>query len=133
MKLKNSKKKVIISVIVVIVAIVTAILIFALNHTEKPTPPEFGFFEIHEHDVTLHPSKKYLSTHQSTTDGELLYCLNDEPTSDACNWQTSARYYIEYDYTYYAFIKSTATGLISEPEMLNYSTPGYINGHEMQI
>lgn len=133
MELKNSKKVIIVSIIVIIAIIITVILIFALNHAEEPTPPEFGFFEIDEHGITIHPSKKYLSSHQSAADGELLYCLNDEPTSDTCNWQTSAEYYIEYDYTYYAFIKSTATGLISEPETLNYSNPDYVNGHEIQI
>lgn len=133
MELKNSKKVIIVSIIVIIAIIITVILIFALNHAEEPTPPEFGFFEIDEHSLIVHPSKKYLSSHQNVSNGELLYCLNDEPTPDTCDWHTSAEYYIEYDFTYYAFIKSTATGLISEPEALNYSNPDYINDHEVQI
>lgn len=73
--------------------------------------------------LTIHPSKKYQE--QSNGSEQLVYCLNTKTNPSTCNWQDSSKFQIEYDYTYYIYIKSLDTGLISEPETINYSIPDY--------
>ena len=125
MDLKNNKKKVFtILAIIIPIVILSAIAAYLVLNKIENIYPEIGLMEIDDYTLIVNPSKKYQE--QSNGNEQLVYCLNIEENSSTCSWQDSNKFQIEYDYTYYIYIKSLDTDLISEPEKINYSIPEYI-------
>ena len=123
MHLETTRKRILIIAILGIIPLLgISILIILLNQT-KPLLPEVGLLYIDDYMLTVHPSEHYQE--QSSNNEQLVYCLNTEANPSTCSWQDSGKFQIEYNYTYYVYIKSLDTNLISEPEAINYSIPDY--------
>ena len=123
MHLETTRKKIlIIAILGTIPLLGISILIILLNQT-KPLLPEVGLLYIDDYMLTVHPSEHYQE--QSSNNEQLVYCLNTEANPSTCSRQDSGKFQIEYNYTYYVYIKSLDTNLISEPEAINYSIPDY--------
>lgn len=123
MHLETTRKKILIIAILGIIPLLgISILIILLNQT-KPLLPEVGLLYIDDYMLTVHPSEHYQE--QSSNNEQLVYCLNTEANPSTCNWQDSNKFQIEHNYTYFVYIKSLDTSLISEPETFNHSIPDY--------
>lgn len=124
---KNKRKLLIIYISILLVVVIIIFCIFLLDKSE-PSSPEVGLLKIGNHTLIVNPSEKYLSEQEKNSSNEqLVYCLNSKENSETCSWQNSPKFQIEYDHTYYVYIKSLNTNLISEPKTINYPNPNDTN------
>lgn len=88
----------------------------------RPSPslaadaPSVGLLETSGDTLIVHAK-----SHASGTKETFVYCLSRQKSSDACEWDNSDEFTLSEAGDYYVYVKSLASGKISEPKLFTHA------------
>lgn len=84
--------------------------------------PSIKYLEVDRNQVIVHAK-----SNEPNTNEQFVYCMTTTKDSSNCRWDNSDEFKLEKEGDYYFFVKSLASGKISEPKLKTYQIVDYSN------